>query len=91
MIANMIAANYTELRTHLKEFLDQVENNNETLVIKRGAGKGAVLISMKEYNALMETVHLLKSRKNAARLYESLEQMKRGEVHSADSDDLLQE
>lgn len=34
----MKAANFTEFRTNLKQFLDDVENNNETLVIKRGAG-----------------------------------------------------
>lgn len=87
----MIAANYTELRTNLKDYLDRVEENNETLVIKRGAGEGTVLISMKEYNSLMETVHLLKSRKNAARLYESLEQMKAGKVHDSDSSKLVEE
>jgi len=86
----MIAANYTELRTNLKEYLDRVEENNETLVIKRGAGEGTVLISMKEYNSLMETVHLLKSRKNAGRLYESLEQMKQGEVIAAEPDELFE-
>jgi len=33
----MIAANYTEFRTGLKKFLDDVEENNETLIIKRGS------------------------------------------------------
>ncbi|MCH8487481.1 MAG: TIGR02221 family CRISPR-associated protein [Candidatus Cyclonatronum sp.] len=70
-----------ELRDHLPEMLDQVEQNNETLVIERDSGEGAVLISKKEYNSLMETVHLLKSRANATRLYESLQQMESGEVH----------
>lgn len=35
----MIAANYTKYRTDLKKYLDQVENKNETLIIKRGKGK----------------------------------------------------
>ncbi len=34
----MIAANYTEFRTGLKKFLDAVEEDNETLIIKRGTG-----------------------------------------------------
>lgn len=74
----MIAANYTEFRTGLKNYLDNVENNNETLIIKRGSGKGTVLISLDEYNSIMETLHLLSSRKNAKRLFESIEQMKTG-------------
>ena len=74
----MIAANYTEFRTGLKNFLDNVEFNNETLIIKRGSGKGTVLISLDEYNSIMETLHLLSSKKNAKRLFESIVQMKTG-------------
>jgi antitoxin YefM len=76
----MIAANYTEFRTGLKKYLDAVENNNETLVIKRGIGKGTVMISLEEYNSIIETMHLLSSKANADRLYESINQMKTGKV-----------
>lgn len=80
----MIAANFTEFRTELKKYLDNVENNNETLVIKRKSGKGAVLISLDEYNSIMETVHLLSSKANADRLYQSIRQMKEGETVTHD-------
>ena len=76
----MIAANYTEFRTGLKAFLDVVEENNETLIIKRNSGKGTVMISLTEYNSLMETVHLLSSKKNAERLLESIDQMNSGKI-----------
>jgi len=78
MRIDMIAANYTEFRTRLKKFLDTVESDNETLIIKRGSGKGTVMISLDEYNSIMETVHLLSSKSNADRLYESIRQMKSG-------------
>jgi antitoxin YefM len=80
----MIAANFTEFRTELKKYLDNVENNSETLIIKRKTGKGTVLISLDEYNSIMETVHLLSSKANADRLYESIQQMKNGEVVKQD-------
>lgn len=76
----MMAANFTEFRTSLKKFLDNVVNNNETLIIKRGSGKGAVMMSLDEYNSIMETLHLLNSKANADRLYESIKQMKEGNV-----------
>lgn len=76
----MKAANFTEFRTSLKKFLDNVVNNNETLIIKRGTGKGAVMMSLDEYNSIMETLHLLNSKANADRLYESIKQMKEGNV-----------
>lgn len=75
-----MAANFTEFRTSLKKFLDNVVNNNETLIINRGAGKGAVMMSLDEYNSIMETLHLLNSKANADRLYESIKQMKEGNV-----------
>ncbi|MGM0475377.1 MAG: type II toxin-antitoxin system Phd/YefM family antitoxin [Bacteroidota bacterium] len=80
----MLAANYSEFRSDLKKFLDSVEKNNETLIIKRGKGKGTVMISLDEYNSLMETVHLLSSKANADRLYESMQQMKEGKTISQD-------
>ncbi|MGD9555607.1 MAG: type II toxin-antitoxin system Phd/YefM family antitoxin [Mangrovibacterium sp.] len=80
----MIAANYTEFRVKLKKYLDSVEENNETLIIKRGTGKGTVLISLDEYNSIMETVHLLSSKANADRLYESIKQMKEGKGFQKD-------
>ncbi|NOU16053.1 MAG: type II toxin-antitoxin system Phd/YefM family antitoxin [Bacteroidales bacterium] len=76
----MMAANFTEFRTDLKKFLDNVENNNETLIIKRGTGKGAVMMSLDEYNSIMETLHLLSSKANADRLYDSIKQMKNGKI-----------
>lgn len=80
----MLAANYSEFRNNLRKFLDAVEMNNETLVLKRSKGKGAVIISLEEYNSMMETLHLLKSGKNAERLFESIEQVRKGKVVTKD-------
>jgi len=74
----MKAANFTEFRTRLKQYLDEVEKNNDTLIIKRGTGHGAVLISLEEYNSILETVHLLSSKTNADHLHESIRQMNSG-------------
>lgn len=76
----MIAANYSEFRVGLKKYLDRVEDDNETLIIKRKSGKGTVVISLEEYNSIMETLHLLSSKKNADRLYESIKQMNAGKT-----------
>ena len=80
----MIAANFSEFRTNLKTYLDNVEDNNETLIVKRKTGKGTVVISLDEYNSIMETVHLLSSKSNADRLYESIKQMKDGQTRTED-------
>ncbi len=72
----MIAANFTEFRKDLKRYLDEVENNGEMLIVKRKSGNGAVMISLEEYNSMMETLHLLSSKNNADRLFESMNQAK---------------
>ena len=76
----MIAANFSEFRTNLETYLDNVEDNNETLIVKRKTGKGTVMISLDEYNSIMETVHLLSSKSNSNWLYESISQMKNGQT-----------
>ncbi len=78
----MIAVNYSEFRVGLKKYLDSVDLDDETVLINRGKGKSAVMLSLKEYNSIMETMHLLKSKANAERLYESINQMKKGKVFS---------
>ena len=76
----MIATNFSELKADLKSILDSVEENNETVVIKRNSGKGAAIISMYEYNSMMETMLLLSSKKNGDRIFESIEQLKSKKV-----------
>jgi len=75
----MIAANYTEFRENLKKFLDTVEDDNEILIIKRGTGKGTVMMSLTEYNSVMETLYLLGSKANADWLRGSIRQMGAGD------------
>ncbi len=76
----MLVANYSEFRTGLKKYLDEVENNHETLIVKRGTGKGTVMISLDEYNSIMETAYLLSNRANRRHLEESLDQLKSGKM-----------
>jgi antitoxin YefM len=76
----MLTTNFTEFRKRLKSYLDHLEQENETLIIKRGKGKSVVLFSLNEYNSIAETAHLLNSKKNAERLRESIEQMKSGKI-----------
>lgn len=54
----MIAANDTELSNLLKKYPDVVV---ETLITKRGSGKGSIMILPNEYNSMPETVHLISS------------------------------
>jgi len=84
----MLSANVSDFRKEMKKYLDLVIEDFETLIINRGKGKGAVMISLSEYNSLMETMYLLSSKANADNLYEAIQQEKEGKVVVKDLDEL---
>ncbi len=69
----MKAVNYSELRQNLKANLDAVTENQEFLIVQRPKGKSVVMMSLGEYNALQETMHLNESKTNRQRLENAIE------------------
>lgn len=69
----MISTTYTNVRTNLAKFMDEVVDNRETVLIQRRGHEDVVMISADELNSLLETAHLLRSPKNAERLLRALE------------------
>ena len=72
----MNVINFSEFRTHLKANLDSVSEDNEVVIVNRQKDNNVVLISLKEYNSLQETLHLLSSAKNRERLFAAIEKDK---------------
>lgn len=73
----MKIVNYSELKSNLKHLLNSVIDDVEEVVIKRKDQQDLILISMEEYNSLMETNYLL-SGKNSEILLDSVEEVKNG-------------
>jgi len=73
----MKVINYTELRLNLKHWLNSVIDDVEEVIIKRKNQKDLVLISLEEYNSLVETNYLL-SGKNRDVLLKSIAEVKEG-------------
>ena len=76
----MKIVSFTEARNGLKGVLDGVVNDADTTVITRRDAEDAVVMSLDYYNSLMETVHLLRSPKNAEHLYRSIAQYRAGKT-----------
>ena len=80
----MRVVSFTEARNGLKAVLDRVVNDADTTVITRRDSEDAVVMSLDYYNSLMETVHLLRSPKNAEHLDRSIAQFKAAKVTHRD-------
>lgn len=78
----MEVLNYTEFRKDLKLSLDKVSKDEDVIIVSRGNNKNVVVISLKEYNSLKETLYLLSSEKNRKRLQVSIDEMKKGKFSS---------
>jgi len=75
----MRTTSYTELRKNLASTLDRVNDDREPVIITREGGKpSAVLMSLEEFASYEETLHLLRSPANAARLQEAIAELEAG-------------
>jgi antitoxin YefM len=74
-----IHTTYSKARQNLAKLLDEVTKNKETVVIKRRRGESVVMMSEADAASLIETAHLLRSPRNAKRLFGALERALRGD------------
>ena len=68
----MAHVSYSELRNNLASCMEKVCDDRAPLVVTRQNARSVVIMSEEDYEGLMETVHLLKSPANAARLLRSI-------------------
>ncbi len=71
---------YTELRSKLATYMDEVCDSRAPLLVTRQNARSVVLMAEDEYEALMETLHLLRSPANAERLLRSLSEADAGQM-----------
>jgi antitoxin YefM len=76
----MTVINYTEARNNFKSVLDTVVNDADYTIINRRDAEDAVVMSLDYFNAMQETLHLLKSPANVAHLEKSIAQYKEGKI-----------
>ena len=76
----MAHVSYSQLRNNLASYMDEVCDDRAPLFVTRQNARSVVLMSEEDYEGLMETVHLLKSPANAARLLRSIKDADQGKL-----------
>ena len=76
----MAHVSYSELRSKLASYMDEVCDSRAPLLVTRQNARSVVIMSEEDYEGLIETVHLLKSPANAARLLRSIKDADRGKL-----------
>ena len=60
----MLAVNYTNLRENMKNYMDKVTDDYETMIVTRKNNRNVVMMSEEAYNNLMENLHVIEDRAN---------------------------
>ena len=73
----------------MKAYFDEVSDTEDILIVPRNNNEddAIVVISIKEYNALIETAYLLSTEANRNRLERSIESLQQGKVRSFSLDE----
>ncbi|OYW61829.1 MAG: prevent-host-death protein [Rhodobacterales bacterium 12-65-15] len=74
----MDVLSYTDARASLKDVMDRVINDHVEVIVTRKKREAVVVISLDEYNAIQETLHLQNSPANARRLQAAIAQLTAG-------------
>ncbi len=82
---------YTSLRENLASVLDQVVDQQETVIVRRKGSRDVALVPASELAGLIETAHLLRSPRNAQRLLAAVRRAERGKQKPSTIAELRQE
>jgi len=69
---------YSDTRARLKEVMDQVVADRTPVVVTRKRGEAVVMVSLADWSAMEETLHLVSSPANAQRLAAAIGQLDSG-------------
>jgi antitoxin YefM len=76
----MNVISFSETGNDLRAVLEKAAEAEDALTVLREDGSSLVILTLEQYNGLIETSHLLSSPANAAHLAKSLAELRAGQV-----------
>ena len=80
----MFAANPSDVRKNLKDFMDRVVDDNEAMIITRSGGRDVVMLSKDEYDNIIENIQVLGNKTNREWLLLGKKQAESGKVREVE-------
>jgi antitoxin YefM len=68
----MRVMSYSQVRQELATVMDQVTSSRDAVIVTRQNADSVVMLPLEEYEAMQETMHLLRSPANAEHLHKSI-------------------
>lgn len=83
----MLAVNCSTIRNKFNKYCDKVTDDCETLIVTRKNEKNVVILSLEEYNNMIENQFIMSNKKYYDRLLASAKQIEKGKtVHKTTKD-----
>ena len=80
----MRTVSYSAFREHLAAYMDQVADDRTELRVTRQGSPSVIVLAEEEFSGIMETLHLMRSPANAARLDAAIADIEAGKVTEFD-------
>ncbi len=84
----MRTATFSDFCSNIKNYFHSVIDNCDSIIVNRNSDEAAVLLSLDEYNSLMETLYLMSSRDTMADIRKAEQDIKEGKGIEVNLDEL---
>ena len=84
----MRTATFSDFSSNVKNYFNSVIDNCDSIIVNRNSDEAAVLLSLDEYNSLMETLYLMSSRETMTDIRQAEQDIKEGKGIEVNLDEL---
>ena len=84
----MRTATFSDFSSNIKNYFNSVIDNCDSIIVNRNSDEAAVLLSLDEYNSLMETLYLMSSRDTMEDIRKAEQDIKEGKGIEVNLDEL---